>query len=1106
MTRARKLANLGNQNAFTVDSGSLNVGIGSTRPDYKLDVDGTAYVGGGVTISGTLSVGGTVTYEDVTNVDAVGIITANSGVNIVGGGLTVTGVGTFFGGVGIADSIFHVGDTNTQIRFPAADTITAETAGSEHMRINSTGKLLIGTDSSRQTRVGGSNFQGLVQVESDSELGYTLSRFNNSTGGPRFVIQKARGTGDSPTIVQEDDQVAQLLFSGWDGDTFTNVAKINVEVDGAPGDDDMPGRITFQTTADGEYQTTERLRINSSGQLELRKNQNNVTGRPENRIVFKDLDSSVVAEQPIGEISWYSSDSGMTNVNCYIRGINEATNGAGALTFGVKDAGEDEIEALRITRDGRVGIGTTIPDKKLEVFNGCIKVDRRDTTVSGDAHISFRTGPSGNSRLEIYGSSVSDDNSNWIFKTNANEEISFRIASSDIMHLQANGRIGIGTTIADGPLHVYQSSAGIVTAAGDANDLVLESAANVGMSFLTANDSLCRIKFGDPDDDNAGVISYSHANNSMGFATNDGTERMRITSGGDVGIGTDPSSARLHLYHQTQDCHLTVQAVAADKDARLNLYSHSGGVSQIRLGDDTDTNIGRITYYHTASGVYEANSLEFITGDVSRVHIASTGLVLPQTTNEIRTNSSDGSDNKRILLSGGGDNSQTRGAQIALYGNEYSSHEGRLQLLAGNSGDDNGVIQFYTGGAEKARIAQNGKVGIATDGPAAPLHVFGSSPVITSQIHKSNTGTDKDCFRAIAGPTGGAVFVIRAQNAADDNTPWVLKSNANEDIIFNIGGTERARLLGSGLVGIGTSIPSNKLHLAATSNSIFFVESYDTNADIIQADTGGSTRIRSAAGVLTVYGGGDAGSPSAANSSSAGVFANNRFAVGMTPVTTDSTTNVSAGLIQTDGNIDIRYAGTNSDPAGCRWFNFINSDTSLVNGQPCGGINWIGNDTSHSNHVMGRIYGDCAGNSGAGVHFKFDTDGSQRFLINNNGDIGAPSGDNIYDASDERLKENMVELTDGLSKVNKLKPISYNYKVGWNEDTEGKTKYGFGAQTTQEVDEILIEPFSIGDAELNGEKIVNPLRVNEKFVIPLLVKAVQELSAEVASLKSQINN
>ena len=134
----------------------------------------------------------------------------------------------------------------------------------------------------------------------------------------------------------------------------------------------------------------------------------------------------------------------------------------------------------------------------------------------------------------------------------------------------------------------------------------------------------------------------------------------------------------------------------------------------------------------------------------------------------------------------------------------------------------------------------------------------------------------------------------------------------------------------------------------------------------------------------------------------------------------------------------------------------------------------------------------------------FASAGTKRMTISQNGDIGAPSGgDNIFDASDERIKENMVELTDGLSKINKLKPISYNYKVGWNKDTEGKTKYGFGAQTTQEVDELLIESFSNNDVELQGVKISNILRVNEKFITPVLVKAIQELSAKVTTLETE---
>ena len=105
-------------------------------------------------VGGTVSIGGTLTYEDVTNVDAVGIITARSNI-LVGSGITLspdgdifaTGISTFSegfaGDVLIDDKIVHRGDTNTAIRFPSADTITAETGGSERLRVTSTGAICV---------------------------------------------------------------------------------------------------------------------------------------------------------------------------------------------------------------------------------------------------------------------------------------------------------------------------------------------------------------------------------------------------------------------------------------------------------------------------------------------------------------------------------------------------------------------------------------------------------------------------------------------------------------------------------------------------------------------------------------------------------------------------------------------------------------------------------------------------------------------------------------------------------------------------------------------------------------------------------------------------
>ena len=139
-----------------------------------------------------------------------------------------------------------------------------------------------------------------------------------------------------------------------------------------------------------------------------------------------------------------------------------------------------------------------------------------------------------------------------------------------------------------------------------------------------------------------------------------------------------------------------------------------------------------------------------------------------------------------------------------------------------------------------------------------------------------------------------------------------------------------------------------------------------------------------------------------------------------------------------------------------------------------------------------------------GLDMDFATANTRRMRMDYNGNIGAPNGTNIYNASDERLKENMIEITDGLDKVKQLKPISFTWKDDFCKSENGLTQYGFGAQTTQAVDELLVQPFGEGDIELNGETIENPLRVNEKYIIPLLVKAIQEQQEQIETLKAKV--
>ena len=99
-----------------------------------------------------------------------------------------------------------------------------------------------------------------------------------------------------------------------------------------------------------------------------------------------------------------------------------------------------------------------------------------------------------------------------------------------------------------------------------------------------------------------------------------------------------------------------------------------------------------------------------------RVRISTNELRFNSTAQQIHLNTSDGSDNGYLNIgAAGGANNQNRGAQAVFYGNEASSYQGQLGLLAGNSGSTNGYVYFRTGGSERFRITSDGYLNFYND-------------------------------------------------------------------------------------------------------------------------------------------------------------------------------------------------------------------------------------------------------------------------------------------------------------------------------------------------------------------------------------------------------
>lgn len=137
--------------------------------------------------------------------------------------------------------------------------------------------------------------------------------------------------------------------------------------------------------------------------------------------------------------------------------------------------------------------------------------------------------------------------------------------------------------------------------------------------------------------------------------------------------------------------------------------------------------------------------------------------------------------------------------------------------------------------------------------------------------------------------------------------------------------------------------------------------------------------------------------------------------------------------------------------------------------------------------------------------FTWEVIGSQKMIINANGTIGAPSGTNIYNGSDERIKKNIVQLSDCLQKILSMRGVSFNWIDGYFDEEFDKPLYGFIAQEAEIVDPNLVDKFSEDPIVINDVVIENVLRVNEKFIIPMLVESIKEQQTIIESQQSQID-
>ena len=270
----------------------------------------------------------------------------------------------------IPDALTHSGDTDTKIRFPSADTFSVETAGSERLRFDSSGRIIKGHTSTYAV----AGHYPSVQLTGTTFNDATLSIINNandSTGSYILLSKQRSGSPTGATIVQDDDLIGQIMFSAGDGTDLTSrVAEIKAEVDGTPGSNDTPGRLLFKTTPDGAQSSVERLRIDQVGNISIGGIAPVATSTAYNKAslhIHQTTSGSNYGSQihltsdHTGAAAGDGSQLSIYSTSLY---INNQENGS---TYFYNNGSP----TATILANGNFGVGTQAPTKKIEV-NGDI--------------------------------------------------------------------------------------------------------------------------------------------------------------------------------------------------------------------------------------------------------------------------------------------------------------------------------------------------------------------------------------------------------------------------------------------------------------------------------------------------------------------------------------------------------------------------------------------------------------------------------------------------------------------------------------------------------------------------------------------------------------